>query len=431
MHAPKPAFRLSLEEARKVFVTAQGFPAPPGRSVAAVLEETGFVRTLGGVDVYLAVRARVPGMRRADLDAAVAAGEAQIVPAVRGCIYLVPRRHVPLALRVAEILTRSRDEREHAKVGIRPGEIEEIGAAVLQTIGERGPLTTDALRKALPEGTVRSLGDAGKKAGISSPLPAALRRLEFSGRVERAVESQRLDSERYLWRATERSPFDGVRLPDDPLDLYAGLARIFFHCAGLGTQKDFAAWAGIPQRDAKTAMERADLVPAAVDHLPEMHYLLHERRTLLNSSWGTSQPVALLSFEDNLLALHGGPALLVDKAHHATPVPEWATGKTVLLGEAKHMTLRSVMAEGKIAGFWEYDPDTRAVVATGFAGLSKATHARLDAVAEDVAHFLADDVGHGRSFSLDTDDDLRTRSAQVRAVAAAVSAPVGPAGAQA
>jgi len=414
MNAPKPAFRLSLEEARKVFVTAQGFPAPHERSITAVLEETGFVRTLGGVDVYLAVRARVPGMRRADLDAVVAAGEAQIIPAVRGCMYLVPRRDVPLSLRVAEMLTRSRDEREHAKVGIRPGELEEIGAAVLQALGERGPLTTDALRKALPEGIVRSLGDIGKKAGVSSPLPAALRRLEFAGRIARAVESGRLDSERYLWRILERSPFDGVKLSGDPVELYAGLARIFFHSAGLGTQKDFAAWAGIPQRDAKAAMERADVLPVAVDHLPDLFYLLHERRALLDSSWGTSQPIALLSFEDNLVALHGGPALLVDKAHHAIPVPELATGKIVPLGEAKHMTLRSVMAEGKIAGVWEYDPDARTVVTAGFAGLSKATHARLDAAAEDAAHFLTEDLGHGRSFSLDTDDDLRKRSAQVR-----------------
>lgn len=420
MPAPKPAFRLSLEEARKVFVAAQGFPAQPGRSVAAVLEETGFVRTLGGVDAYLAVRARVPGLRRADLDTAVAAGEAQIIPAVRGCMYLVPRRDVSLALRVAEILSRPRDEREHAKAGIRPGEVEDVGAAVLQTLGERGPLTTDALRRALPEGAVRSLGDAGKKLGISSPLPAALRRLEFAGRVARAVESRRLDSERYLWRLTERSPFDGVRLSSDPVELFAGLARIFFHCAGLGTQKDFAAWAGIPQRDAKAAMERADLVPAAVDHVPEVHYLLHERRALLDSSWDTSPPVALLSFEDNLLALHGGPALLVDQPHHAMPVPIWGSRKEVLLGEAKHMTLRSVMAEGKIAGVWEYDPDARAVVATGFAGLAKATRAALAAAADDVARFLAEDLGHGRSFSLDTDDDLRARSGQVRAVAAAV-----------
>src|SRR5919106_4431031 len=143
MPSPQPALRLSLAEARKVFIAAQGLPAPSGRSIVSALEETGFVRTLGGVDVYLAVRARVPGMRRADLDGTVAAGEAQVVPAVRGCMYLVPRRDVPLALRVASLLNRSRDEREHQKAGIRPGEVEAAGQAALQVLGERGPLTTD------------------------------------------------------------------------------------------------------------------------------------------------------------------------------------------------------------------------------------------------------------------------------------------------
>jgi hypothetical protein len=425
MPTPQPAFRLSLEEARKVFVTAQSFLPQPGRTVAAALEETGFVRTLGGVDVYLAVRARVPGLRREDLDAAVAAAEAQVIPAVRGCMYLVPRRDVPLALRVAEILSRPRDEREHAKAGIRPGEVEELGAAVLQVLAARGPLTTDALRKALPAGAVRSLGEAGKKLGISSPLPAALRRLEFAGRVERAVESGRLDSERYLWRPPARSPFEGVRLPEEPVDLYAGLARIFFNATGLGTQKDFAAWAGIPQRDAKAAMERAGLVPVSIDGVDDLHYLLEARRGLPEEAADAARAIAFLPFDDNLMALHGGASLLVDEAYHALPVKSWGSSKATTLLEARHMMLRSIVAEGKVAGVWEYDPDAREVVTAGFAGLSKATRAALAAAADDLSRFITEDLGHGRSFSLDTDEELRTRSRQVREVGAAVQA--GPA----
>ena len=194
-------------------VAAQGFPPGPGKSIVQVLEETGFVRTLGGSDIYLAVRARVPGMRREDLEAVVEAHEAQIVPAVRGCMYLVPRRDVPLALRMADVVSRSRHERDQEKAGIRPGETDEVGKAVLQVLRESGPLTTDGLRKALPPGTVRSLGDAGKKVGISSPLPGALRMLEFDGHVERTLEGRRLDSERYRWRAAATSPFEGVQVP--------------------------------------------------------------------------------------------------------------------------------------------------------------------------------------------------------------------------
>jgi len=49
-------------------------------------------------------------------------------------------------------------------------------------------------------------------------------------------------------------------------------------------------------------------------------------------------------------------------------------------------------------------------------GLSRAARKHLDAAAEDLACFLADDVGHGRSFSLDTDDELRARSRQVHEI---------------
>ncbi|MEA2562110.1 MAG: hypothetical protein QOH06_3614 [Acidobacteriota bacterium] len=376
-----------------------------------VLEETGFVRTLGGSDIYLALRARIPGMRREDLEAVVEAHEAQIVPAVRGCMYLVPRRDVPLALRMADVVSRSRHERDQEKAGIRSGEVEEVGKAVLETLRERGPLTTDALRKALPAGTVRSLGEVGKKVGISSPLPGALRMLEFDGHVERTLEG-RLDSERYRWRAAARSPLEGVQVPEDPIDLFAGMARIFFQAAGLGTIKDFAGWAGISQRDAKAAIEKIGVLPVIVEGDGEVHYLIEERR--LEESADAVSAVAFLPFEDNLIHLHGGPARVVDEAHHAMTVPIWGSSKTTTIGEARHMSLRSVVAEGKVSGFWEFDPDAREVVYRGFDGLSAATRKKLDAAAQDLSHFLAEDLGHGRSFTLDTDEELRKRSVQVR-----------------
>lgn len=413
MPTTKPDLRLTRDQLRRVCVAAQGLAPAPSSPVspAGALEETGFVRTLGGVDVYIAVRARVPGLRREDLDGAVEAQQAQVIPAARGCMYLVPRRDVPLALRVAGLLSRTRDERDHEKAGVRPGEVEEVAKAALGILRERGPLPTDGLRKAFPAGTLRSLGEAGKKVGISSALPGALRRLEFDGLVERTLENRRLDSERYLWRAAAMSPFDGASLPDDPIDLYAGMARIFFHAAGIATQKDFAGWLGIAQRDAKAAVERLGLLPVEVEGSKDLHYLPEERRDLLEES---GDAVALLSFEDNLIHLHGGPAFLVDEAYHGTQVPSWGMGRPSTLGEAKHLSLRSFVADGRIAGFWEYDPDTREIVLRPFGPLSSKTQARVDAAAADLSRFLAGDLGHGRSFSLDTDEELRKRSAKIR-----------------
>lgn len=410
--------KFDMGRARAAFLAAQALPAPAKPALVPTLERTGFVRTLGGVDVYLALRARVPGMTRADLDRAVETGQAQVVPSVRGCIYLVPKRDVPFALRAADLLSRARAEREQKKAGIRKGEVEKVAGEAHAALKRKGPMTTDALRRALPEGVVRSLGEAGKKVGVSSTLPPALRRLEFEGRIERTLPGGRLDTERYLWRTAEKNPFDGARLSDDAMDLWARLAEIYFRAAGLGTIKDFGAWAGISQRDARTASERVGLVPAEVEGAEEPHFALKGTLDDLLGAKHTADAVAFLPFEDNLVALRPGPAALVEPAHHKIRVPVWGSSKDTTLGEARHMSFRSVVAEGQVSGFWEYDPDSKKVVWASFARLKPATRKRVDESAAELSRFLAEEIGHARSFSIETDDDLRKRAAMVRKLSA-------------
>src|SRR6185503_12047087 len=294
--AAAPALRLSAAKARAAVLAVQGLAGEPYPDITTVLEEAGFLRTLGGAEVYLAMRARRPGMRRADLEAAVAAGEARVTPAVRGCIYLVSARQQPLCLALADRLSSKRDARDQERAGMRAGEAKEVGKAVVATLAARGPLSTNDLKKALPDGVVRSLGEQGKKVGVSSTLPPALRLLEFAGDVERMLESGRLDSERYLWKKTARSPFAGAAVPDDPAELHARFAEIFFRAAGLGTRQAFAGWAGIGQREAQAAMQKLDLLPVAVDGSDDERWALAERRDLLADPPPQRQP-ALLPFE--------------------------------------------------------------------------------------------------------------------------------------
>jgi hypothetical protein len=407
--------RLSHAQARLAFIAAQGLPPVAGASLVDTVGRTGFIRTLGGADVYLAVRARVAGLGRGDLDATVARGELQVVPSVRGCIYLVAREHVPLSLRIADLLSRARNEREYVKAGIKPGEIDNLAVGVLETLRARGPLTTDALRRELPEGSVRSLGDAGKKVGISSPLPGALRKLEFEGKVERTLDGGRLDTERYLWRVAARSPFEGARLPEDRIELFALAASIFFRGAGLSTVRTFAGWCGIPLGEAQQAVARSPLVPVEVEGASESGFMLAELRGLLDRAESARDAVAFLPFADNLVALHDGAAAMVDSDNWSTPVPVWGRGKSEL-GEARHMHMRSLVADGRIAGLWELDPDTNAIVIGWFSGATPAVRKRAESEAAHIARFLSHDIGHGRSFTLDTDDELRARARAIRAL---------------
>src|SRR5690242_19585021 len=72
-----------------------------GRSPAAVLEQTGWSRSVGGANPYLALFAR-SGRSRAQIDAAVAALEICELPSARGCTYVVPASDFALALRAGQ-----------------------------------------------------------------------------------------------------------------------------------------------------------------------------------------------------------------------------------------------------------------------------------------------------------------------------------------
>ncbi|MCY1082136.1 DNA glycosylase AlkZ-like family protein [Archangium lansingense] len=408
-----PALTVSLERVRAHWHRKQGLDEPIQASVEEVVAATGWLRTLGGVDAYLAMRARVPGMKRRQLDEAVEQSRLQVIPAVRGCIYLVPRPEVPLVLRIAEEQHRKRADREHEKAGIAPKELADVGEAVLKAL-RKGPLSTDALRKALPEGTVRSLGDKGKKVGISSTLPPALRHLEFEGKVERTLDGGRLDTERYLWRLPAKNPLTGAKVPAEAVERHARIAATFFRQAGPTTLESFTTWAALSQREARAAMEKLPLVPVAVEGLAAEAWVLEEELAVLREKVPVSSSLSMLAFEDSYLAFHGGPALFTDPKHHAREVPVWGTTKGSTLGDARYLFMRPLLDGDRLVGFWEYDVDAGAVVFGTFDKVAPKRRKAVEALAGEIATFLRDDVGRAHSFSLDSDDSLRERAALVK-----------------
>jgi hypothetical protein len=403
------AVKIPLERARAFWHRRQGLAEPGKGNLEDFLAATSWPRTLGGVDVYLAVRARMPGMRRQQMDEAVAQSRLQVIPAVRGCIYLVPRPQVPLVLRIAEDQARKRMEREMEKAEVKLSELADVGEAVLKAL-RKGPLTTDALRKALPEGTVRSLGEKGKKIGVSSTLPPALRHLEFEGKVERTLDNGRLDTERYHWRLPAKNPFTGAKVPADAAERNARLAEIFVRQAGPVSVADFAAWSALSQRDARAAIEKIPAVPVAVEGYADEAFVLEKDLAELKEPAAPSTSVSMLSFEDNYLTFHGGPGLLTDPKHHKREVSKWGNTKGTTIGDVKHISARTLFDADRMVGFWEFDPSSGKVVFATFDPLPPKRKKAVQEVAEDVATFLKEDLGHARSFSLDTMEQVQERA---------------------
>ena len=137
----------TLAQARALWWQKQGLgDATRKGPVSTVIGETGWLRTLAGADVYLAARARRPALTRAELDAAVAAGELRVVPAARGCIYLVPGSVVGDLMKLNAEGWRKTTERDLAKVGssmkvrraARQGRARGAGAAAVHRRAPQG-----------------------------------------------------------------------------------------------------------------------------------------------------------------------------------------------------------------------------------------------------------------------------------------------------
>lgn len=398
---------LTLAQARALWWHKQALAGTARQPLAALIGGTGWLRTLGGADAYLAARARRPGMTRADLDAVVAAGELCVRPAVRGCIYLVPASAVPDLLALNAEDWRRQTEKDLARIGKTIEVVEDLAPGVLAAL--TAPMTTDAIRKALA-GAVPSFGDAGKKVGLSSPLPLALRLLELAGKIERTLDGGRLDTERYLWRRTARKLAAPAR---DPQARVASVVDAFLGFAGPATLAQLSAWSGHPQRDLKTAIARLDAAEVEVEGIGAAYL----RRADLAARPPPPRGTALLALEDNYLNNHG-VAAVTDPRHHTFEVDLWGgTGKPAPLGKANHMLSRSIVVDGLIAGFWEVDPRSAGAAWHTFEPAPAPLAKALDELTAATARFLLDELGHARVFTLDTMDDVQTRADRIAQLA--------------
>lgn len=401
---------VTQQRVRAFWMQRHGLRAPVGKRPAAVVARSGWLRTLGGIDAYLALRARAPDITAATLDRSVASGKLSVIPALRGCIYLVPHAHVASLMGLASLLSRPRTERDLDKAGSSWAEVKDAEAGVRSVLAS-GPKTSDEIRAALPTGAVRSLGARGKKVGLSSVLPTALRQLEFEGRVRRALVGGRLDTERYRWGLVDGEP---SREELELATVVAELVQCILGFAGPLTVKELAAFVGVPQREVKAGLQACDAHEVTVQGWPVPGYVRgQDAGALAADDDGAGPVVHMLPANDNLGSIHGGPAPLVDPEHHGIEVKTWGgRGDATPLGSVNHLGMRPIVFGDRIIGIWEFDPDSGRVKYGTFGTPPGGSKTAMAAEATSVASFITG-LGHGRPFSLDTDESLRKRVAWI------------------
>jgi hypothetical protein len=358
-----------------------------GKGAAEVLERTGWARSVGGVGPYLTLFSRA-GVSRAQAEGAVAKLAIHELPAARGCTYVVPASDFALALKAGEGI--DSDMKAAEKLGVTAKEIERLCQKVIDALAS-GPKEPEELREAVG-GAARSLGEEGKKKGLSTTLPLALGRLQAAGEIRRISTNGRLDQQRYRYALWRPNPLAKFKLSKEEVN--AELARRFFRWIGPASLAEFQAFAGLGVKASKEATAPLKLVP-----LPEdaSRLMLAEDAEAFRAFRAPGKPqYAVVSSLDGLALLRRDLKGILGPRDGERKV--FGEKSLEALGGLSDLPSHGIFDRGRLAGLWEYDVDTRSIAWMSFGPPDKGL---ADAVRRTEA-FVRDELGDARSFSLDS-----------------------------
>jgi hypothetical protein len=361
-----------------------------GKSPAAALERSGWARSVAGAGPYLGIFART-GAGREATDQSVAELAIHELPSARGCTYVVPQSEFALALKVGQAFAGG-DMSAARTLGVTDAEVAKLCDAVLQALGS-GPLEPDELRQAVG-GAARSLGEAGRKKGITTTLPLALGRLQPAGEIRRIPTNGRLDNQRYRYALWQPNPLAGFTLSAE--EAYTELARRYFAWTGPATLAEFQWFSGLGAKAAKAAVEPLALEPVGQERLipPGLRREFEKYRAPAKPRY------SLVGSLDAILLLRRNLPTVMDEADYRRT------------GGVADLPSHAILDRGCVIGFWEFDPAAASIVWMTFA----PADAKLrDAVRRSEA-FVRDELGDARSFSLDSP---RSRAPRIEAMRAA------------
>lgn len=359
-----------------------------GRSPAEVLERTGWSRSVGGVGPYLTLFSRA-GIDREAADRAVADLEIHELPAARGCTYVLPASDFAVGLKAGEPFGDG-ETKLAARLGVTEKEIEKLCDAVLGALAS-GPLEPDAIRASTGKAS-RSLGEEGKKKGLTTTLPVALGKLQTRGDIRRVPINGRLDQQRYRYTLWKPNPL--ARYRGSVADATREMARRFFRWVGPATLAEFQWFAAVGVKASREIVEPLALVPAwaGSDRL-----LLPDDVEAYREFQPPRKPrYVLVSSLDPISATRRDVRMLLDPADHDRRVR--LDEKAGSLSSFADLPSHAILDRGRLIGFWEYDVDRESIAWATF-GIADAA---IAAAVKETETYVREQLADARSFSLDS-----------------------------
>jgi hypothetical protein len=372
-----------------------------GKSPAEILDRAGWSRSVGGVGPYLTLFSRGRTTRE-EADAAVAKLQIHELPTARGCTYVLPASDFALGLTVGRDFSGG-DMKQALKLGVTEKEVDKLCDAVIMGLA-KGPLDPDGIRETTGNAS-RSLGEAGKKKGLTTTLPLALGRLQAQGKLRRVPTNGRLDQQRYKY--VNWSPNPLATVPQSLDAAFTELARRFFRWVGPATLGEFQWFSGLGVKTTKAAVEPLGLVPAEAGS--DRLLLPDDAKAFAAFKAPTKPEYSLVSSLDPITANRREVRSLLDAKDLERPVIVDATAKPA--GGLVDLPSHAILDRGQIIGLWEFDIDSGSIV---WATFGRKKDKALEAAVEETQAFVRDQLGDARSFSLDSAKSRAPRIASLR-----------------
>jgi hypothetical protein len=382
----------------------QGLENRKSETARQALARAGWQRSIGGVNPYLAIRAR-SGEGRSQVDALAADLQIFELPSARGCTYVLPAEHFAVGLAIGRGFGMASDFAIARKLGVEDAEVEALKTAVTAALS-RGPLAPSELKTALGE-KVRNLGEEGKRRGLTTTLPLALGLLQTEGRIRRKPVNGRLDTQRYDYELWDPA-LTGMPGVDEAA---AEIAQLFFGWAGAATLKDFRDFTAFTVRTAQAARDRAGIVSFGED--TDLLCLPGARENFAAYRAPSQPAYSLVGNLDSYLALRRTGSFWLHEEDQARLAP---TDKGLRpVSQLAELWSHAILDRGRLIGLWEYDAEAERIVCSAWIPADEALRAEIDAVET----YIREDLGDARSFSLDSPASRRPRLDALRDLPAA------------
>ena len=376
-----------------------------GATPKEVLEMSGWARSVAGAGPYLSLYSRA-GTSREAADNAVKQLQIHELPSARGCTYVVPSSEYALALKVGQSFSRA-PMRTAYKLGVTDKEVKALCKAVLKALGN-GPLSPDQIRTATGNAS-RSLGDEGKKKGMTTTLPLAFGELQSTGDIRRVPVNGRLDQQRYLYALWRPNPLQVFKKSSD--EAYTELVRRFYQWIGPATPGEFQWFSGLGVKAATSAIAPLNLVP--IEKGSERLILDEDLEAFLKFTPPKKPHYVLVSSLDAIHAHRRDVHGLLDEKDFGREV--FVEKSKQSAGSLSDLPNHAILDRGRLIGLWEYDSDSQSIVWTTFGVRDKAL---ANAIKKTEA-FIREQLGDARSFSLDSPKSRVPRIEALRAAARA------------